>query len=259
MRRACRRLALTDALVRARALVLVPWLRGERFTCPFCGESFRRMLPFGRRPVTGVRVIGAGRRANARCPRCNSLDRERLVYLFLRDRTDVLAPGPRLRLLHVAPEPSLGRVLAAHARIDYLSADLRSPLAMERMDLTAIHHPDGAFDVIVCCHVLQSVGDDRAAMRELFRVLRPGGHAVLQVAIAPDRAETLERPIPGTGVSAWVWDQARLYGRDYVDRLAEAGFVVDARRCTDEFDEARVRRFALIPEETVFWCGRPAG
>lgn len=252
-------MALLRALVRTRALLLAPWLRGDRFACPLCGGRYRRMLAFGREPAGGERVIGAGRRPHARCPGCNSLDRERLVYLFLRDRTALLAPGPPLRLLHVAPESSLGRTLAAHPRIEYLSADLQSPLAMERMDLTAIQHPDGAFDVIVCCHVLQSVGDDRAAMRELFRVLRPGGHALLQVAIAPDRPETLERPMPGTGLSAWVWDQARLYGRDYADRLAAAGFVVDARRCADELDEATVRRFALIPDETLFWCGRPAG
>ncbi len=156
-----------------------------RVRCPLCGKTARRFRPFG-----GGTVV----RPNARCPRCDSLERHRLIWLYLRDETDLFTPAaePR-RMLHVAPEPVLRERLAGEPLIDYLSADLEPGVADVQMDITAIDFPDDSFDVIYCSHVLEHVPDDALAMRELCRVLRPSGWAILQVPIL--LARTDEDPV----------------------------------------------------------------
>ena len=164
-----------DLYVKARYAALFPLFRGNEFECPLCRGRFRRMLPKGADlPVLREKqVVGAGYRLNSRCPRCDSFDRERLVYLYLRNKTRVLSE--HLRLLHVGPEKNLRCVLMARPNIEYLSADLDSPLAQVRMDIRKIEYPDGWFDVIICNHVLQDILEDRKAISELYRILRPGG------------------------------------------------------------------------------------
>jgi SAM-dependent methyltransferase len=128
----------------------------------------------------------------AACPGCDSRERQRLLYLYLHERTNLFKD--RLRVLHVAPEDCLQPKLASSPNIDYISADLSSSTAMTRMDITDIQFPNGSFDVILCSHVLEHVGDDRRAMRELHRILRPGGWAILQVPVDSSQEHTFEDP-----------------------------------------------------------------
>src|SRR5262249_39677760 len=155
-------------------------------------------------------------------------ERHRLHWVYLRERTDLFDGRPR-RLLHVAPEPVLGRRLRGIAGLRYVSADLADPRAELRLDVMRLPFAGDAFDAILWRHVLEHVGDDRAAMRELYRVLRPGGLALL--AVPPIRTErTCEDP----GVSDPAErrrrfghpDHVRRYGRDYPERLRFAGFRV---------------------------------
>ena len=233
---------------------------GNRFTCPFCMRRFGRFLPFSadNEALRAHAVVGSGFRPDARCPACNSRDRERLVYLYLR------GPGspsePWRHILHIAPEQNLGKFLAASARSLYISGDLAPNVARTRFNLTAAPFGDGVFDLIVCNHVLGYIPDDRRAMRELCRMLAPRGAAILQVPIGRKLRTTYEDFLLTTDeerLSAFGDEkQIRLYGRDYPDRLKAAGFEVQEVRPSDWLSRAAVRRHALIPREVLFVCRR---
>jgi SAM-dependent methyltransferase len=215
---------------------------GNRVECPCCGGRFRRFGPEGKNP-------------HAKCPRCGSLPRHRLLWLWLQDRTNLLSD--QLRLLHVAPERALQRRFARLPNLAYLSADLDSPFADIRLDVTDIEFDDSTFDVIVCNHVLEHVPDDRKAMRELQRVLKPDGWAVLLIPWDRNRAVTYEdwtvvEPAERERVFGQD-DHVRIYGRDYVERLTDAGFAVSVERYDEELDDERIALYGL-PAEEIFHC-----
>ena len=235
--------------------------RGTDYTCPFCGGRFARLMPGGFNfPVLREKqVIGAGPRENAVCPRCYSQDRERLVYLFLQAKQPEIFSEPRA-LLHVAPEPTLSAKFRACPRLKYLAADLDSHLADVQMDITAIGQPDASYDAIVCNHVLEHIPDDRKAMSELYRVLKPGGFAILQVPISATTPTyedfTIEDP-RAREEHFGQYDHVRIYGHDYVDRLRSVGFEVTTYAATDFLEAKRVREFALNPDERVYVATKP--
>ena len=199
---------------------------------------------------------------NAVCPWCGSHVRHRALWLYVERRTDLLTPregGEPTRLLHLAPEHVLAERLRGLAHIDYLSADLDQP-AMENWDLTDVPHPDDTFDAIICSHVLEHVPDDRAAMRELRRILRPGGWAIVQVPIDYERAETLEDPAIQTPEDRervyWQADHMRLYANDFPDRLRSEGLDVTVDRYLRTLPQEEIDRFGLISLEDIYVCGR---
>ncbi len=228
--------------------------RAPKQECPLCGTRSRRFRPRGWDvPVLKeLQVVGAGRRQGVVCPRCKSTDRERLVHLYLQ-RSVHLAPGTRL--LHIAPERALGRWLRQTLGSGYISADLASRRAMLRFDLQAIPLREGAFDVVICNHVLEHVPDDRKAMREIRRVLRPGGWAIVQVPFSSVLEVTREDSVTGPPALReeryGQHDHLRLYGRDFPSRLASAGFEVEAWRFEERFGIAELRRFGLQRDETL--------
>jgi SAM-dependent methyltransferase len=152
------------------------------------------------------------------------------------------------RVLHVAPEPCIGERLAAQPTIDYLSADLDASRAMVGMDLTHIELPDASFDVILASHVLEHIPDDVSAMRELRRVLRPGGRAILAVPMRAVTSEDLSITDPEERRRVYGQDDhVRAYGRDGVfeQRLRAAGFDVTSDPMIQEMDPALKRRYRL--------------
>lgn len=194
-------------------------------------------------------------RPNVFCPVCGAKERHRLVSLYLRQKTDLYDGRPK-KFLHVAPEPHFVEVFKSVKNIDYLSADLNRPEAMVKMDITDIQYPDNSFDVIYCSHVLEHIPEDRRAMRELRRVLKPEGWAILQVPITSD--VTVEDPTITTpedrkrvyGQS----DHVRRYGPDYADRLRESGFALTIDAYPIELGDAAIARFGLQREENVYFC-----
>ena len=235
---------------------------GDRVECPFCGWHFRRFMPAGfNYPVLiEKRVIGAGPQLNAICPRCKSNARERLIYLYIRERTALLSD--HVRLLHVAPEPQLQKVFARRSSLRYFTSDLEAPHAMLRMDLMRLPHPDDIFDVVICSHVLEHIPDDRQGMRELFRVLKPGGWAILQVPIALALEHTYENPAitdeEGRIREFGQRDHVRLYAMDYLDRLKAAGFSVRTFTTKKEFGETFCGKYGLDQTEDLYICSKPA-
>jgi len=218
-------------------------------TCPCCGRQFREFSP-----------VGVRKRRNALCPVCGSRERHRAIWLYLKRRTDLLSA--RLRVLHFAPAPALQQILGSLPNLDYITADLCSPRAMLKMDITDIYLKDNCVDVILCVHVLEHVTDDRKAMLELLRVLRPGGWAILQTPFDPKRESTFEDPgITRPEDRERVYgqkDHVRIYGRDYLDRLAEAGFAVKMDSYLRQLDPGLIDRYSLGKELDICLCTKPA-
>jgi SAM-dependent methyltransferase len=197
-----------------------------------------------------MQIIGGSYRMNAECPYCGSLDRERLVDQFLKNRS-LLNTG--MQILHIAPEKNLQRMMKQKG-INLVSADLDSPLASLKMDIQQIPFPDDHFDAIICNHVLEHIPDDIKAMHELYRVLKPGGWAILQVPFSPLLEHSYEDPtITDSKDRARIFgqkDHVRIYGLDYPSRLQSVGFKVEA----EKLDPTLIKRFALNPREIVFFC-----
>jgi SAM-dependent methyltransferase len=209
---------------------------GHGADCVVCGASVRQLLTQGHDyPVLReLDVVGGQRKEHDECPICHANDRVRLVYLYVRTRTHLLS-GPA-RLLHLAPELGLADVFRAAADLDYVPADLdrqryRHLPELISFDLQSAPLPDRSFDWIICNHVLEHIPDDRKAMREIRRLLKPGGAAILQVPLAL----ALDRTIEDASVTDEAErirrfgqrDHVRLYGPDYYDRLQEAGLEVE--------------------------------
>jgi len=218
------------------------------FGCPVCGGRFRRFLPFGR-----------GRRRNARCPDCGSLERHRFLWLLLEDRYALLRR--RARVLHIAPEPCIREALEANPALRYISVDLFDPAADRAASLTALPFPDDAFDMVICSHVLEHIADDGAAMAELHRVLAPGARAAVMVPIDMKRARTFEDPSINTAAGrAAAFGHpyhVRICGADYPDRLRDAGFAVCPIHSGDLLSRHSRRRWR-ISRTVVFDCRKPA-
>jgi predicted SAM-dependent methyltransferase len=231
-------------------------LAGEAVQCAFCNGSYSRFLPFGEDwPILqAAKVVGGGRRQNALCPGCLSLDRERLLLEYLRRETAI---GVRpLRVLHVAPERCLSLWLRAQPGVTYVAADLQSGDGIECMDVTNIQYAASSFDLILCSHVLEHVVDDRRAMSELWRVLTDHGIAILPVPMATALVKTFEDPgITTAEGRAWAFgqrDHRRLYApEDFCARLRAAGFTVSVYDAERELGDEHMRRAGLIRDEKV--------
>lgn len=226
------------------------FLAGSRgatpFFCPICRKRFHRFLPFGVEP-----------RPNAQCPGCGSLERHRLLWLALESLGLIPAVAGR-RLLHIAPE----KCLATHFRraFEYISVDLEGSRAMMRMDITSLRFPDDHFDAVVCNHVLEHVADDRAALAELWRVLKPGGWASIQVPMTGET--TLEDPSVTEPLERerrfGQHDHVRSYGVDFRCRLEQVGFDVTILPKNELADRELLDRISVACEDAVWLSVLPA-
>jgi SAM-dependent methyltransferase len=191
-------------------------LQGNRYYCPLCDRHFRTFL-----------VGGTDRRPQARCPNCDSLERHRLLWLALQ-RTIFASNSTGGNYLHVAPESCLEKPLRQQCD-SYLSVDMDSTQAMQQMDICHIPLPDQSFDAIICNHVLEHIPDDKQALEELYRVLKPNGWASLQVPMIGEKTQE-NLSIKDPQIRAQLYgqsDHVRQYGRDFQQRLASVGFQVE--------------------------------
>lgn len=238
---------------------------GSNYYCPLCNRFFRKFLDGGQHHevIERLKVIGAGRRPNIICPGCHSTDRDRLLHSFL---CSYLIPSvSNLRMLHIAPEPSLYHWIRSQYRSrpeDYIAGvkyheGYYYHQNIRLLDLTELPFEDNSFGIVMANHVLEHIPDERTALSEIYRVLSPGGKAILQVPWSPLLAQTIEETSPLSNKEReeqfGQFDHVRLYGRDYTERLMNAGFAVEKFRIDQlGLDENYVRYIAVNPDEVVF-------
>lgn len=225
------------------------FLRGNRFTDPIDNKSFRLFLPYGY----------GKQRQNVLSPSTLSLERHRLLWLYLVRETDFFT-SPK-KVLHFAPEQAFYRRFRKQKNLTYTTTDLLSPLADVKADICNLPFDDNSYDIILCNHVLEHIPDDIKAMRELYRVLKPGGWAVLQVPQDLDRAVTFEdNSITDPKERAAVfgqYDHVRIYGRDYFNKLRSAGFRVEEIDYTQMLGDTATAKYALAKGEIIPVCFKP--
>lgn len=218
------------------------YFKGIRFTDPIDGSSYRKFLPYGYQNL----------RQNALCPGTLSLERHRLLWLYLDRKTNFLRDA--IRVLHVAPEQVFYRKFKSFSHWDYTTTDLHSPLADVKADICALPFEDNTYDFILCNHVLEHIPNDLKAMEELYRVLKPGGTAILQVPLEEDRENTFEDDsITDQQERTRIfgqYDHVRIYGQDYYKRLQEVGFEAIPMDFIKEVTEDDIQHFAL-PSERI--------
>ncbi len=218
---------------------------GNNFECPCCNGHFKIFLTFGVNP-----------RPNAQCPKCGSLERHRYFWLYYQNQTTLFSAN--LKVLHFAPEYVFQRNFKLYTNLDYISADLSSPLADFQMDITDIKFKDNSFDVILCNDVLEHVADDYKAMSELYRVLKPTGWAIIQAPVDKTRKTTYE----DTGIISpkerekhfGRHDHVRLYGLDYKERLCAAGFQVKVDSYINKLNADTIKRYNLTTDRDIYYC-----
>lgn len=223
--------------------VLAFFLKGNIFTDPIDGKSFRTFLPYGY----------GNQRNNVLSPSTLSLERHRLLWLYLINETDFFT-SPK-KVLHFAPEQAFYKRFRNLTHLDYTTTDLNSPLADVKADICNLPFKDNEFDVILCNHVLEHIPDDIKAMQELYRVLKPNGWGIFQIPQDMNRATTFEdNSITDKKERAKIfgqYDHVRVYGRDYFDKLRTIGFKVEEVDYTSTLSEDEMVKYCLAKGEII--------
>ena len=219
------------------------FLKGDTYTDPIDGKSYRKFLPYGYEKI----------RENVLAPGTLSLERHRLFWLYLEKETNFFSE--KHKLLHFAPEQAFYNRFKKLENIDYVSTDLNSPLADVKADICNLPFKDNEFDFIFCNHVLEHIPNDTKAMQELYRVLAPGGIGIFQIPQELSRATTFEDDsITDPKERAKIfgqYDHVRIYGRDYFDKLRSIGFEVSEVDYTQTLSEAAIDKYRLAKGEII--------
>ena len=222
------------------------YLYGYKYTDPIDGSSFRKFLPYGYNNV----------RKNALSPSTFSLERHRLLWLYLENETPFFKK--KLKVLHFAPESAYYSRFKNLTNLIYHTTDINSPLATIKADICDLPMKDNSYDFILCNHVLEHIIDDKKAMKELFRVLKKGGIGIFQVPLDENRKKTYEDSsivTPNERNEAFgQYDHVRIYGMDFFDRLAEAGFKVEKCNYTSQLSKEETEKFCLPNNEIIPVC-----
>lgn len=225
-------------------------LKGNNVLCPCCGARFITFLP-----------AGIKKRSNAKCIHCGSLERHRTLWLYLHEHSNIF--NSKINMLHIAPEKLLYLKFKTLNNINYHPIDLNPDkydygFKTIKMDASEMSYDDSTFDVIICNHVLEHIPDDKKAMKEMHRVLKPEGWAILNVPINTNAEQTIEDPLildPEKRLELFGQpDHVRIYGRDYMDRLTEAGFKVKVIDYVSQFNQDQQFQYGLKPNEYIYFC-----
>jgi SAM-dependent methyltransferase len=245
---------IVDQLRNGKRKKLILQNAGNKVTCSICNHSFAK---FG--------VYGNAKRENAFCFNCDSLERHRLMWLFLSNKLGVINSDKKVKILHFAPERTLYNLFNQMNNVDYTSCDLYPEYynfdgknKVDKVDITKIPYSDNQFDLIICNHVLEHIPDDRLAISELLRVMKPGGQAIVQVPIDYNRSVTYEDfsiISPEARLQAFGQkDHVRWYGCDYPERLRSVGFRVNEDAYASKLSSGDQYKYGIMPEEVIYHC-----
>lgn len=225
--------------------ILAFLLKGNRYTDPIDGKSFRMFLPYGY----------GNQRNNVLSPSTLSLERHRLLWLYLQNETDFFSSEKKLKVLHFAPEQEFYKRFKKQANLEYTTTDLLSPLADVKADICNLPFKDNSYDIVFCNHVLEHIPNDTKAMQELYRVMKPGGWGIFQIPQDLNRAVTFtDNSITDPKERAKIfgqYDHVRVYGRDYFDKLRSIGFKVNEVDYTAKLSPEQVDRYCLAKGEII--------
>ena len=222
------------------------YLKGDNFTDPIDGKNYRKFLPYG---------YGT-QRENALAPGTLSLERHRLLWLYLKNKTDFfIAPK---KVLHIAPEQCFLKLFKKQNNLEYITADLYSPIADVKADICNLPFEDNSFNVVFCNHVLEHIEDDKKAMSELYRVLKPGGLGIFQIP----QDLTLDATYEDFSITSkeerkkhfGQYDHVRIYGKDYFDKLRTIGFNVQEVDYSKTLNSELVTKYCLTKGEILPVC-----
>jgi SAM-dependent methyltransferase len=220
--------------------------RGNKVECPVCEKKFSKFLSYG---------SNVAHRENVLCPFDLTLERHRLMWLYLKNESNFFT-ADKLDVLHIAPEQCFYGKFKSQKNLNYLTGDLVSPLADIHFDLHQIPLEDNRFDVVFCNHVMEHVDDPIQCMSELFRVMKQGGWAIMQVPQDMSRETTYEDASITDPAERekhfWQKDHVRLFGRDYPHWVEKAGFAVDIYDPKKHFNDEVISRYRLIKEELLY-------
>lgn len=220
--------------------------KGNKVECPVCEKSFSKFLSYGSE---------VAHRENVLCPYDLTLERHRLMWLYLKSESDFFKAS-KLDVLHIAPEQCFIHKFKKQANLNYLTGDLESPIADIHFDLHSIPLEANLFDVVFCNHVMEHVDDPMQCMKEIYRVMKPGGWAIMQVPQDMSRENTYEDPSIVTPEDRekhfWQKDHVRLFGRDYPQWLEKAGFKVEVFDLIKHYDIAKMDRFRIMKDEPLY-------
>lgn len=223
-------------------------LKGNKFTDPIDGKSFSMFLPYG---------YGT-QRNNVLSPSTLSLERHRLLWLYLKNETDFFTSTSKKKVLHFAPEQAFYKLFRNQKNLDYTTTDLLSPLADVKADICNLPFEDNSYDIILCNHVLEHIPDDSKAMQELYRVLKPGGMGIFQIPQDLTRDITFsDDTITDQKERSKIfgqYDHVRIYGRDYFDKLRSFGFTVIEENYTQKISPELVEKYCLANGEIIPIC-----
>lgn len=226
----------------ARPLIAF-YYKGNRYIDPIDGKGYKSFLPYGYE----------NQRENVLAPGTLSLERHRLLWLYLKEETSFFEDT--LKVLHFAPEQAFYDRFKALSNLEYITTDLNSPLADVKADICNLPFEDNSFDVILCNHVLEHIPDDRKAMQELYRIMKPGGWGIFQIPQDLSRATTFEDDsITDPKERARIfgqYDHVRVYGRDYFDKLSAAGFTVTREDLASRMPREKAELYRIDPKEII--------
>ena len=219
--------------------------KGDAVECPVCEKSFKKFLSYGSK---------VAQRDNVLCQYDLTLERHRLMWLYLKDYSNFMTE--KLDVLHIAPEQCFHARFKAQENLKYLTGDLESPIADMHFDLHSIPLEENRFDVVFCNHVLEHVDDALQCMKELYRVMKPGGWGIMQVPQDISRKETYEDASITSPEDRekhyWQKDHVRLFGLDYPEWLKKAGFTVTEFKPTENYSKEQIARYRLQEGEVLY-------
>lgn len=245
---------------------LAGWLPGGRRHCALCGHRVWRFMPYrnGSRGVTplmhALDVVGSNV-DHFECPRCGSHDRERHLLLYLH-ASGLLEWVAGKSILHFAPEKRLPHWLRDAGPAQYIPCDLYPQSArVRRVDMLDMDIASASIDMVIANHVLEHVADDGKALSELYRILAPGGCAILQTPYSRKLHATWSDPGIDTDAARLhahgQEDHVRLFGRDIFQRIAAAGFQPQVHRHADLLPDVDPRTAGVNPDEPFFLFTKP--
>lgn len=227
---------------------------GNSVLCSICSSKFKKFGPNGL-------VV----RENARCHKCGSLERHRLLWKFLEEKENLFKDYKKIRILHFAPENFIYDYFLNQNNIEYIPCDLfpenfsfDDTSKIVKVDITKIPFEDNYFDFILCNHVLEHIPDDKLAMSELYRVMKKDGWGIFQVPINTKSKVTYEdfsiTSPEGREKAFGQIDHVRLYGLDYKEKLQNIGFEVEVDDYVNSFSTKEIFKYGFMPSELIYRC-----